>query len=135
MPASIGASLDDKEFNAALKAYQLATGKEWPKILNTKAFFIALRWFGLTKKADQSNIERSIGKLISVQSGVFTRGKRKGQARVIKSALAIRADTNHDAPLAALIIQKRRAARGLPGLQGRPMRAAIIKMIGSRIRA
>jgi hypothetical protein len=135
MDQGLTATVDTSQFNRALKLYRQNSNKTWPVILNTKGFFISLRWFQLTKKADRGAIERSIGKIVTVQAGIISRGKRKGQVKHVKDALAVRADTNPSAPLAALIINKRRAARAMPGLQGPKMKAAIIKMIGSRNRA
>jgi hypothetical protein len=129
------ATCPTKDWLAAMNRYVTVNKRTFPQILNSKGLFASLGAFGLTKKADPASIKRTLGEIVTVQSGTFSRGKRKGQARTVRSAIAIRSDSNHQAPLAALIIAKSRAARGLPEIQGEEMKKAIIKMIGSRNRA
>src|SRR5436853_2213008 len=87
------------------------------RIVNTKAYYISRKASWFTAKTSRAAIADSLG-------------SRAGGGR-----LKLRPGTDTDAPLAALIVQSRRAAKGQKGLYGIEMATAINQLISSRLKS
>lgn len=118
------------EFEATLRRYREFSRRTPEQICNTKAFFIARRATRETPKAKRlaaklmRNIvtdRKEIGQRFSFKNGKL----RKGQKIYHKFT----------APLAALIVNARRAKAGEPGLYGADMEHAIGELIAARNRS
>ena len=121
--------VDFRNFNAAFKRYMKATSRTLTEVVNKKAGLIAVQALNNTKRADRSSIENTLGSIVTT-----TRQTRKG--RTVKSKkLSLVKSNSSNAPLAALIVNKRRAAKGLPGLEGAQMAQAIRKLLGGKFRS
>lgn len=113
--------MDTREFDSTMKRYREFSSRTPEKIVNTKAFYIARRAVIETPKADKKDIAADLGRFIKS-------GKKQGRLRLAKGRF-------HNAPLAALIVNARRGAKGLPGLFGTAMTEAIKVIIGARMRS
>jgi hypothetical protein len=122
-------SWDQTKFDAALEEYLKVTSRTAVDALNTKAYFIARKALWYTEKAKPSNIQGTLGRLVT------TRHTTRSGRTVNRRGLELTAARDHDAPLAALIINKRRGLAHKPGLSGRAMDAAIRELIQSRLRS
>jgi hypothetical protein len=120
---------DTSQFDAAMAEYIPTTERDLAEIVNKRALNVAFRAMRLTPKADRYRIAAEVGEI-----GRVLRVTKKGRLmRTSKRIYATR--KGHSAPLAALIINKRRERAGLPGLQGKEMEAAIKRMVGARQRS
>jgi hypothetical protein len=97
--------IDRREFDKTLKEYRQYSKRDMATICNTKAFYIARRATVETQKSKKSQIRADL----------------MAGSRVAP-----------EAPLAALIVQARRAAAGLRGLFGKKMREAVRELIKNR---
>jgi len=121
------ASWDQSKFDAALDEYLKVTDRTVTEVLNTKAYYIARKALWFTKRADSGSIAKELGNLVSVTS-ISTRGRLTTR----KTLNLVGAD-QHDAPLAALIVNKR-LGKG-HGLYGAAMEKAIRNLLASRMRS
>jgi hypothetical protein len=122
----VSVKVDTRAFDAAFHKYMAVTRHSLAEICNKKAAYIATRALKSTKRASRASIEASLGKKI-----VVSRTTKKGRVIKSKKLSLVQADIA-DAPLAALIVNKRRGARGEPGLRGAEMATAVSKMINRR---
>lgn len=121
---------DQSAFDRSLNRYALVCkSRTFPEILNTKGYFIARATTRETGKADAFRIRAQLGQTVRVN--YLT---KKGKVSV-RRVLTLPQGTQHEAPLAALIINARRGRAGEPGLAGKPMDRAIRQLIGARIRS
>jgi hypothetical protein len=118
-PVSVRFSM--REFDAALRKYVMLSKTAIPDIVNRKAFFIARGACRITPKADLKEIKTALGRMVT--------HKDKTRTLYLKIARKV------DAPLAAVIINKRRGEKGLPGLYGAMMTDAIESMLAARSRS
>lgn len=118
-----------ERFNRALAEYERVSPKALPEILNTKALWIARQALWLTKKADRSVIREQLGEIVKVD-----RVTKRGTV-VKRRALSLTLGTRVNAPLAALIVNKRRGLISQAGLYGKEMARAIISLLGARTRS
>lgn len=118
--------LNLREFNQAFVTYMNYSKRDVATALNTKAFFIARRATVLTPRIGKDTVQRELG--IKIRT---VREKNTDTGRLNKVRRAFAAN-NAEAPLAALIINARRAAKGQPGLSGRAMERAIYHLTIAR---
>lgn len=119
MRSGVTFKIERKEFDRTLRVYRQYSKKDPATICNTKALFITRGAILETPKADKRSIVRELGRIIK-------RGKNKGK-------LKLKSGTEHDAPLAALIINKRRGPGR--GLYGAAMEEAVRAMLAARMRS
>ena len=105
--------------------------------LNPRALNVAGRAMNNTKMADRAQIQRTLGEVgRAITYKVTKTGKNKGRTRIVRGArLFAAANNGQGGPRAALMINARRAKKGLPGLEGHAMEAAIRKMVGAKLRS
>src|SRR5689334_14641258 len=98
---------DQLRFDAVLEEYLSQTHKRTlPEIINTKAYFVAVRATATTKKTDPAAIDRSLGSIITVN-------RLSKSGKTIRSRqLSLTSASTADAPLAALIVNKALGAQG-----------------------
>ncbi len=120
------AAWDQTTFNSVLDSYLAVTSRTLSSALNTKAYYIARGAARVTDKVAVATIEAQLGKIISVE-----RISKKG-TKYNRKSLQLTMGRDSRAPLAGLIINKRRGQAGEPGLQGRDMRDAIKRLLGAR---
>lgn len=118
MPA-VTFKVDMREFDRTMREYRKYSKRDPKTICDTKACFIARRATLETPKANKASITKDLGREIKS-------GKNAGKLRLKKG-------TTHNAPLAALIINKRRGKGH--GLQGAAMAEAIRQMIAGRVKS
>lgn len=115
------------DFRATLKQYVRVSKRTLPEICNSKAFYIALRAIIETPKANKLAIGKGLSRLIYDFSGdrrSFKTAKRFG-----------RFGQEYEVPIAALLVNKLRGERNLPGLYGPAMKKAITQLIAVRQRS
>lgn len=100
---SVSVKWDQREFNRTLRRYREFSKRDPDTIVNTKAFYILRRATIETPKATKAKIK----------SDLMTTGRA-------------------GAPIAALIVNARRKAEGLPGLSGDKMKKAMAALIRMR---
>lgn len=112
-----------------MREYLKVTSRNLQLAINTKAFFIARKAIWFTHKADSYRIKAQLGQFVSVNR-INKKGKisKRRELNLVKG-------TQHDAPLAALIINARRGKAGQPGLYGKKMTGAIKEMLAARARS
>lgn len=118
------------EFQRTLNKYLAITSRELPSALNHKMFFIARAASRMSPKANKATLERELG-VVGYKVKVGKRGKpltRKGKPRWERVI-------SNSATLAALIVNARRGRAGKSGLFGAEMKAAVAKLISSRVLA
>lgn len=117
---------DQSVFDRSLKRYmEVNTKRTFPEILNSKLWFIARASTWFTEKADKMRIQSTLGQFVPVN-----RINKKG--RMVRAREVTLVKGRNDAPLAALIINKRRRDNGQRALQGPAMEKAIRKMLRAR---
>jgi hypothetical protein len=121
--------VDHTQFDRALTQYLKVSKKGLREILNRKAAIIASSASRNTKRADREKIQSDLGRFVTVQETT-----KKGTTRN-RRALQLNTRKGHSAPLAELIINKRRARVGEKGLEGAELSAAVRKMIAGRLRS
>lgn len=118
-------SIDQTQFDAALRHYLAVTPHDLEFIINKKALFVARGAFERTPKASRSTIEAALG-VVGYNLNVGKRGqilKRSRGSAMLGGSLVYR------------IINARRRRAGQRGLSGQAMAAAAKKFIGKRISA
>lgn len=97
---------DQSVFQATLEKYLKVTSRTLQTAINTKAYYIARQAIWYTDKADVTRVKTGLGQVVSVN-----RLTKSGKKIVKRRELVLRIG-KQDAPIAALIIQKRMAAKG-----------------------
>ncbi len=101
----MGTTIDTSKFDRAMREYLKYTKKDLKDVVNTKAYYVARNAVALTKTTDKTVVESSLRQASMIAPG---------------------------APVAAIIVQKQRAAAGKEGLYGRKMETAVNKLIRIR---
>jgi hypothetical protein len=117
------AKVDTGFFLQKWREYVKVMSRTLPQAINDKLFMIARQALWRTEKADKRDIQKTLGKITYL-------GQKDGRKRY-RHRLAKARD--NDAPLIALIIQKRQRESGEKGLHGSAMRAKIQQVIGARM--
>lgn len=121
-------SVDLSKLESAVKEMVHFSSRTITEVVNQKALNIHGRWMNNLPKADKAQIQRELG-VIARALRTTKKGRLVGGKRIYaKSATS-------SAPLAVLIINARRRARGEKGLTGNEMRKAIDRMVGARKRS
>jgi len=120
---------DQSKFNETLAEYSHWTKRTHKQIVDTKAYYVARKALWFTTKADSFKIKHQLGGFIMV-----ARVNKKGKT-VNRRQVQLVMGTKVDAPLAALIINKRRGKAGEPGLQGARMARAVRELLAARMRS
>jgi hypothetical protein len=102
------------------------TQRSLAEVCNKKAAMIAIQALNNTRKASRASIEASLGQLTTV-----TRTTKAGKTAKSRRLSLVQAQ-QVNAPLAALLVNKRRAALGEPGLRGAAMTKGIRKFLSRR---
>lgn len=121
--------LDYSVLETQVKRYLPTTKKSLSEVLNQRAANVIGRAFNATPRADPVRIKTSLGQIVKVN-----RINKKGKIKQVKTFVGTKSKIP-DAPLLALIINKRRGQKGLPGLYGPAMTKALIKTLGFRLRS
>jgi hypothetical protein len=116
-----GITIDTREFKAALKEYREYTKRDLATIINTKGFYIARGAVRLTHRPTKEEIRRKLQEFIG--GGHLTKTK---VTRYTATGMS------YQAPLLALIINKKRGQAGKPGLYGDRMKKAMNSEMGRR---
>lgn len=127
--------LDRREFDQTLRLYARYSKRDPATICNTKGFFIARRAVLETKKASKAKIARDLREGIKTGRVNFSAGKNAVWGGTLLSQINSGVIMERGAPLAALIINKRRSDKGQPGLYGDAMKRAIASLIAVRKRS
>lgn len=122
--------VDLAEFTRTMREYsRVCKSRTIPEIVNTKAYYIARRAIFETPKADANKIKGQLGKFVTA----LVANKR---GRMVKRRqVDLVQGSQHPAPLAALIINARRGAKGLRGLYGAAMEKAARAFLAARLRS
>jgi hypothetical protein len=115
--------VDTSYFLQKWTEYRKVMSRTLPQAVNDKLFMVARASLWFTHKADKKDIEKTLGK---VSVSTTKHGKKRYAHRLVKAA-------QHDAPLIALIINKRRG-KG-EGLRGEAMRAEVQRVLSARMRS
>jgi hypothetical protein len=121
--------LNVAKLSEAVALYLQVTSRTVQQVVNTKAYYIARKAIWFTEKADSYKMKLSLGGLVPVR---YIAKSGKVQRR---SKLQLVSGSEHSAPLAALIINKRQGRRGEKGLYGRDMARAVRSMLSARARS
>lgn len=121
---------DDARFKRILTEYLKVTSRDTVVAVNTKGFYIARAATRETLKAGKEKIQNELGRIISIQ-----KTSKKGTKYYRKGLVLTHGAEHPDAPLAALILNKRKGRHQEPGLYGRDMKWAIRHLIGARRRS
>lgn len=108
------------------------TSKTVPEIVNQRSLNVAGRAMNETPRADKERIVREVGEVgeVARRLKVTKSGRLKRGGKIFAGS-----SSQTGVPLAALIINKRRASKGLKGLNGKEMERAIVKMVAGRKRS
>ena len=120
---------DQRKFDELLTLYARWSKRTHKQIVDTKAYYIARKAVWFTVKADSFTMKSQLGGFIMV-----SRLTKKGKT-VRHRDLQLVMGTKVNAPLAALIINKRRGRSGYPGLYGRDMARAVRNLLAARFRS
>jgi hypothetical protein len=126
------AKWDQRRFDRTFKQYMRFTSRSGVVAINTKAYYIARKAVWFTHKADRGKIASVLGEVITVPKPTKT-----GRVITRKRVVLVKA-SKYSAPLAAVIINKRRgkkSAGGKGGLYGTDMARAIRDMLAARMRS
>lgn len=123
----ITAGWDVSRFESTLREYLRVTSRTLPKVVNTKLYYIARKAVWFTQKADVEHIRSELGRFVTVSEL-----NRKGKT-VKRRRLVLAPARSHNAPLAALIVNKRRGVG--KGLYGAAMARAVREMVAARSRS
>lgn len=126
---------DQSRFDRTFARYMEHTSRDLVTAINTKSYFIARKATWFTHKADRGKIESSLGRRITTMKTVIKGGKAR---LVSRRGLELTRAKQYNAPLAGLIINKRRgkkASGGKGGLTGRDMARAIRDLLAARLRS
>lgn len=131
MATTASLRLDTRQFDRVLGQYLRVSERAPAEIINRKAFFIARRAVVETPKANRAQF---IKKLTAQQTVAEKLLGQKVRLTKTKGVLRGKMLTQKvkGAPLAALIINARRARQGLPGLSGAKMEEAINQLLAVR---
>ena len=129
------AEFHSEGFERGMRLAMERTEHETTEELNQRAMNVAGRAMNNTRMADKGQIQRTLGEVgRAISFKVLKSGKNA--KRAVRGARLFAASNNKQGgPRAALIINSRRAKRGLPGLEGREMESAIRKMVGAKLRS
>jgi hypothetical protein len=117
------AKVDTGFFLQKWREYVKVTSRALPQAVNDKLFMVARQALWHTEKADAKDIQKTLGKV----TYMGTKGGRRRYRHKLAKA------SRHDAPLIALIINKRQGQKNEKGLFGSEMRAKIQQVIGARM--
>ena len=119
------------KFDRALNACIQISHRDAANVINAHALYIAFSAQNFTPKADKMNIGRSLSNLI-----YDFKATRKGASRRLKTKTVYTGagGASAQAPVVALMINKKRGEQGRPGLFGRDMAAEVRTFIASRQR-
>lgn len=120
---------DQSVFDRTLEEYAEYSKRTHVEIVNTKAYYVARKAIWFTPKADVYRMKQQLGGIVTVN-----RLNRKGKSVKRRETQLVKS-TRIDAPLAALILNARRAKDGMPGLYGRAMDRAIRNLLSARYRS
>lgn len=119
--------LDMREFKATLNKYKELSKRDPATICNTKAFYIARRAVIETPKADKSQMQAELGRIIRI---------KKLQVQKLRTVTRYgRFGQQVEAPLVALIINSRRGQHGEAGLYGSSMESAVTAFLNARFKS
>ncbi len=118
-----------ERFKETLGEYMRHTSRTLAVAINTKAYYIARKATWFTSKADKTKMQQQLGKFVRV-----ARMNKRGKM-VMRREVELTKSSNSDAPLVALIINKRRGKNNQKGLYGREMAVAVRAMLASRLRS
>ncbi len=122
---------DQSVFDKTLARYvEVNRTRTLPVIVNTKLFYIGRGAVRLTPKTDPWRITSTLGQVTTVQ-----RMGKRGRMVNRRMAYLPKSGRLDKAPIAALMINKRRQAMGQPGLYGAEMERAVRKLLGARRRS
>lgn len=118
------ATVDTREFNAALKAAAKVSSRTMQGVVVGQALALSKRSLKHTEKADSNKIAQELG-----QTGTKLR-KRKADGRVVKGARVY----GGEGTFAARIINTKRKKSGKKPIFGEEMRKEVKRFIAKRIR-
>jgi hypothetical protein len=129
-------SFDSTEFTAAIRRVLEDTSRTIPTVVNQAALNVAGRALNETPKADKAEIQIRLGGMVAMsiqrlRKPSLTRQYKRLFNRYAQGDLG----SQHDAPIAGLIVNKRLGLAGKKGLYGAQMRRAIDKLITMRKRS
>jgi hypothetical protein len=127
MAEDVSIRWDQRHFDRTFARYMQHTSRTLPEAINSKAFYIARGAVRETQKADKGKIRSALQQTIQVPS--------KSAVGTMRNKRVLVQARDHDAPLAAVIINARRGAKNKRGLFGKNMRDAVKAMINARVRS
>lgn len=125
---STALKVDTREFMRSLRALAVAKNKNFSDVVNKKLYYVARKAVWFTKVADYQRIAQEMG-----QNYKPAKGKRTGSFTMVKHSTY--ANTDKDAPLAAILVNFYRGKLGKKGLYGQALKVAVQKMVGLRLRS
>jgi hypothetical protein len=122
---------DQRQFDRALNACIQVSRRSAANVINAHALYIAFSAQNFTPKADKMAIGRSLSELI-----YDFKATKKGSRRTLKTKTVYTGagGATAQAPIVALMINKKRGEHGKPGLYGPDMAAAVRTFIAGRQR-
>lgn len=120
---------DQSTFDRTLGEYAAYSKRTHADIINKKAYYVARKAIWFTPKADTYRMKQQLGGFITVN-----RLNRKGKS-VKRKELQLVKSKQVNAPLAALIVNARRAKHVEKGFYGRQMAVAIRELLAARYRS
>lgn len=129
MSQAVTVRYDQSKFDKTFVEYMKHTSRDLVTAINTKAYYIARKATWFTHKANKGQIRTALGQRITVAH--TTKSGRVVNRKQLQLAHA----RDHDAPLAGLIINKRRGKKGEKGLHGKAMAVAIRDLLVARERS
>jgi hypothetical protein len=121
---------DQRKFVRALNACIQISRRSAANVINAHALYIAFAAQNFTPKADKMAIGRSLSELI-----YGYKNTKKGAKRFPKTVYTGAGGATAQAPIVALMINKKRGEQGKPGLYGPDMAAAVRTFIAGRQRS
>ncbi len=125
----MGDTFEMTRFTETLAEYIKYTSRTLTSAINTKAYYVARKAVWFTGKTDKGKMQKDLGGFVRVQ-----RTNKKGKL-VTRRQIELTGARDYNAPLAAVIINKRRGLKKQSGLYGRQMAVAIRKMLSARLRS
>ncbi len=119
--------LDYRVLNRQVNELAANSSRTFPEVVNQTALNVIGRAFNATPRAERHNIQRELAQTVKVNR-INKKGKIK-QVTVLGRLPTVLTSTGGRAPLAAMMINKRRGLLGKPGLYGAEMTQMIIRLV------
>jgi hypothetical protein len=127
--------LNLQEFQDTLNKYVLYNKREFPRIIATKAYRIAIVACHETYRPPKGSVAKALS--MTIEDFQRTKSGRTKRVMLKSTSTAGGVFNTVGVPIGALLVNWRRGKRGMKGLYGADMKAAVrrLEMMGERARA